>query len=300
MAKNHAIFFNFEPRTPKFHLQFGKRYIRGQISRNVTGIGENRAPIFSLVTWIIIVILNTLLPPIHGIAGSLFNISVLTIALIAIPLYLSNRWNLGEAGFYLGFGLIFWALGDVVCNFFSIGSGGFCFLLRHWYPAPFLILLRLFGGAILILYLILNPEVGTEPIKLPRMGSSELTWLLRVGLVLAVILFATWGLYQGVARSGFGGDVIYVLTGDYRELDQPELVYEGIIARVEDGGNVYVLVREQFDNPDLELGRIGGVPWDQQVIEEYLGLEVEILGKLTQFDPQQSRLLYPGRIRHNG
>ena len=263
----------------------------------MTGIGENRAPLSSLATWTIIVILNSLFPSIHGIAGSAFNISVLILALVVIPLCLSNRWNLGEAGFYLGFGLIFWALGDVVCNFLSIGSGGFCFLLRHWYPAPFLIILRLFGGAILILYLILNPEVGTEPVKLPRVGSSELTWLLRVGLVLVVVLVATWGMYQGVARSGFGGDVIYVLTGDYRELDQPELVYEGVIARVVDEGIAYVLVREQFDNPNLEIGRIGGVPWDQQVIEEYLGLEVEILGKLTEFDPQQRRLLYPGRIR---
>lgn len=266
----------------------------------MTSIWENRAPIASLLTWTAIALLNSLIPIIHGIENTIINISALVIALVIIPIYLSDRWNLGEAGFYLGFGLIFWALSDVACNFLSIGTGGFCFLLRQWYPAPFLIVLRLFGGAILIMYLILNPEVGTEPLKLPRVGSSELSWLYRIGLVLAIVLVVTWGLYQSVARSGFGGEVVYVLTADYRELGQPELIYSGIIAKVAGERTAYVLVREQFDMPNLEIGRIGGVPWDQQVIEDHIGLEVDVLGKLTEFDPEQPRLLYPGRIRHAG
>lgn len=261
------------------------------------GIRDNRAPIASLATWLAITILNSLFPVSHGGVNIVINAFLLLIALVVLPLYLSTRWNLGEAGFYLGFGLIFWSLGDMACNYLSIGSGGFCFLLRYWYPAPFLIVLRLFGGAILIIYLLLNPEVGTEPAKLPRAGSFELRWFAKVGVTLAVLLFASWLAYQGIAKSSFGGEVMYILTTDYRNLEQPELVYRGILAKVVGEGTAYVLVREHLELPNLVIGRIGGVPWDQQLIEDNLGLSVEVLGKLTEFDPGAERLLYPGRIR---
>jgi hypothetical protein len=227
------------------------------------------------------------------------NASILFVALVILPLYLSTRWNVGEAGFYLGFGLIFWALGDMACNYLSIGSGGFCFLLRHWYPAPFLIVLRLFGGAILIMYLVLNPEVGAEQARLPRTGRFELRWFSKVGVILAILLVASWLLYQGIAKSSFGGEVLYVLTSDYRNLEQPELIYRGIIDKIVGEGTAYVLVREHLELPNLVIGRIGGVPWDQQLIEDNLGLTVDILGKLTEFDPEMERLLYPGRIRRS-
>jgi hypothetical protein len=251
------------------------------------------------VTWLAITLLNPLLPLTRGGLNIVVNVSLLLIALVIIPLYLSTRWNVGEAGFYLGFGLIFWALGDMSCNYLTLGSGGFCFLLRYWYPAPFLIVLRFFGGAILIMYLVLNPEVGTEPAKFPRVGRFELRWFTKVGVILAVLLLISMLAYQGIAKSGFGGEVMYVLTADYRGLEQPELVYVGIIVKVVEEETAYVLVREHLGLPDLVIGRIGGVPWDQQLIEENLGLPVEILGKLTEFDPGTDRLLYPGRIRRS-
>jgi hypothetical protein len=92
---------------------------------------------------------------------------------------------------------------------------------------------------------------------------------------------------------------MYILTADYRSLEQPELVYRGIIARMMGEGTTYVLVREHLELPNLVIGRIGGIPWDQQLIEDNLGLSVEILGKLTEFDPETDRLLYPGRIRRS-
>ena len=259
---------------------------------------ENRAPVFSLITWLILIILNGFLSPVlQGTLYVAYNFAILIFALVVLPWYLSIRWNLGEAGFFLGFGLIFWALGDMACNYLSIGTGGFCFLLRQWYPAPFLIVLRLFGGSILIMYLVLNPEVGTEPSSRPQIQSFELRWFTKVGLVLAVAMVAAWGIYQGIARSSFEGEVLYVLTQDYRTLEQPELIYRGILAKVVGERTGYFLVRDHLNLPNLEIGRIGGVPWDQQVIEEHLGFEVEILGKLAEYDPEQMRLLYPGRIR---
>ena len=119
----------------------------------------------------------------------------------------------------------------------------------------------------------------------------------KAGLVLGIVLVAAWGIYQGIAESSFEGEVMYILTGDYRNLEQPELIYRGILAKFVGERMGYILVREHLSLPNLEIGRIGGVPWDQQVIEQHLGLEVEILGKLAEFNPEQTRLLYPGRLR---
>ncbi len=223
--------------------------------------------------------------------------AVLALALVIVPLYLSVRWNVGEAGIFLGFGLAFWALGDLLCSSLTVGSGGICYLLREWYPIPFLIILRLFGGAILIMYLILNPDVGVESASIPELGRGQFFWAAKVGVILLVFLGVALAAYQSIAREGFEGDVLYVLTGDYRGLDQPELVYRGTLMQNVGENAGYVLFREDLDMPNLMIGRIGGVPWDAEVLNDHLGLEVEILGKLTEFVPGKPRLLYPGRIR---
>lgn len=238
-----------------------------------------------------------------GIPITFYHLVVLGVALVALPLYLMVKWNVGEAAIFLGFSLVFWSAGDFICVFspgqWTGSYAGTCYLLRRWYPPSFLILLRLFAGAILIVYLVLNPEVGAEPAALRGLGRQELFWVIRATLIAAVLLGVAWMVYGSISRASFGGDVLYILSGDYRSLQQPELIYKGVLVVVEAQPSGYVLVRRSFNLTDLQIGRISGVRWDTTVLDRYLGLEVEVLGKLSEIRPDspEERYLYPGRIR---
>lgn len=271
----------------------------------MASIDENRAPLASLALWVGIFLLSLFLSPYipSGIPITVYHLIVLGVALVALPLYLMVRWNVGEAAIFLGFNLVFWSLGDFMCLFLPGGwtgsYAGTCYLLMKWYPPSFLILLRLFGGAILIVYLVLNPEVGAEPAAFRGLGREELAWVVRAALVVAVLLGVGWMVYGSIARASFGGDVLYILSGDYRSLRQPELIYGGILMYQQDEPSGYVLVRRSLNLTDLQIGRIAGVRWDSTVLDGYLGLEVEVLGKLSEINPDspEERYLYPGRIR---
>jgi hypothetical protein len=265
----------------------------------VLDIHENRAPLASLCLWVFVFLLDGLIGPFLSLsqAAAPYYILVFTASLVILPLYLSSRWNIGEAGIFLGFSLIFWSVGDFACSFFSLGSGGFCYLLRQWYPIQFLIVMRLFGGSILVMYLVLNPDVGTEAAALPALRGDEVRWFLKASLVLLLLLVGSFVLFRSLSRAEFEGDVIYVLTGAYRSLDSPELVYAGIMAKYPDEKLGYLLVREHLNMTNLPIGQMAGVSWETDVFEGYLWVEVEILGKLSEFDPTTPRVLFPGRIR---
>ncbi len=262
-------------------------------------VAENRAPLASLSLWVGVFVLDSLLSPRLGsaVANLVFYLPLLVACLVLVPLYLSAKWNVGDAGIFLGFSLIFWAAGDFACGYFSLGSGGICYLLRQWYPSPFLVIMRVFGGSILVMYLVLNPDVGTEKAALPGLGMDEGRWLVKVGLVLFLVLLGGYFLFQSLSKSSFGGDVLYVLTADYGGLRQPELIYNGILGQLSGDEGGYVLVREHLNLTNLAIGRIEGVPWDSTILEGYLGSDVEILGKLSEFSPGEIRFLFPGRVR---
>jgi hypothetical protein len=271
----------------------------------VLDLEENRAPLASLALWLGIFLADALLfEHLPGGSVTIAYYSILYgVTLVVLPLYLAGKWNLGEAGIYLGFGLIFWGLGDFACGAFSLGPvRGICFLLRQWYPASFLIVLRLFGGAILVVYLVLNDDVGSEPLALPRFGREEMGWAARAAIVISILLVVGLFAYRSISRASFEGDVVYVLSGDYRSIDQPELVFEGILMQGGGEARGSVLVREHLDNPNLPIGRVSGVSWDSAILSRYVGFEVEILGKLAEFAPEQDeqRYLLPGRIRLAG
>ncbi len=271
----------------------------------MVSIHENRAPLASLFLWVGAFLLTLFLSPYipSGIPITFYHLVVLGVALVALPLYLMVKWNVGEAAIFLGFSLVFWSAGDFICVFspgqWTGSYAGTCYLLRRWYPPSFLILLRLFAGAILIVYLVLNPEVGAEPAALRGLGRQELFWVIRATLIAAVLLGVGWMVYGSISRASFGGDVLYILSGDYRSLQQPELIYKGVLVVVEAQPSGYVLVRRSFNLTDLQIGRISGVRWDTTVLDRYLGLEVEVLGKLSEIRPDspEERYLYPGRIR---
>jgi len=271
----------------------------------VVSIHENRAPLASLFLWVGAFLLTLFLSPYipSGIPITFYHLVVLGVALVALPLYLMVKWNVGEAAIFLGFSLVFWSAGDFICVFspgqWTGSYAGTCYLLRRWYPPSFLILLRLFAGAILIVYLVLNAEVGAEPAALRGLGRQELFWVIRATLIAAVLLGVGWMVYGSISRASFGGDVLYILSGDYRSLQQPELIYKGVLVVVEAQPSGYVLVRRSFNLTDLQIGRISGVRWDTTVLDRYLGLEVEVLGKLSEIRPDspEERYLYPGRIR---
>lgn len=271
----------------------------------MVSIHENRAPLASLFLWVGAFLLTLFLSPYipSGIPITFYHLVVLGVALVALPLYLMVKWNVGEAAIFLGFSLVFWSAGDFICVFspgqWTGSYAGTCYLLRRWYPPSFLILLRLFAGAILIVYLVLNPEVGAEPAALRGLGRQELFWVIRATLIAAVLLGVGWMVYGSISRASFGGDVLYILSGDYRSLQQPELIYKGVLVVLEAEPSGYVLVRRSFNLTDLQIGRISGVRWDTTVLDRYLGLEVEVLGKLSEIRPDspEERYLYPGRIR---
>ena len=271
----------------------------------MVSIYENRAPLASLFLWVGAFLLTLFLSPYipSGIPITFYHLVVLGVALVALPLYLMVKWNVGEAAIFLGFSLVFWSAGDFICVFspgqWTGSYAGTCYLLRRWYPPSFLILLRLFAGAILIVYLVLNPEVGAEPAALRGLGRQELFWVIRATLIAAVLLGVGWMVYGSISRASFGGDVLYILSGDYRSLQQPELIYKGVLVVVEAQPSGYVLVRRSFNLTDLQIGRISGVRWDTTVLDRHLGLEVEVLGKLSEIRPDspEERYLYPGRIR---
>ncbi len=258
---------------------------------------ENRAPFLALAAWVGVWASDVLVSPLLGGAMFPYHLGILLVVLVILPLHLTTRWNVGEAAIFLGFGLVFWGLGDFICGFSGVGTGGICFLLRHWYPSSFTVLMRVFSGCILIVYLVLNPDVGAGKAELPVFSRDEGLWILKVGLVVGVLMAAGWLVYHTIARCGFGGDVLYVLTAEYGNLDQPELIYEGYLRRSEDEGLRYSLVREHLNLTNLAIGRIGGVAWDSEIMNRYLGLPVEILGKLSDYVPEEPRLLIPGRIR---
>ena len=271
----------------------------------MVSIYENRAPLASLFLWVGAFLLTLFLSPYipSGIPITFYHLVVLGVALVALPLYLMVKWNVGEAAIFLGFSLVFWSAGDFICVFtpgqWTGSYAGTCYLLRRWYPPSFLILLRLFAGAILIVYLVLNPEVGAEPAALRGLGRQELFWVIRATLIAAVLLGVGWMVYGSISRASFGGDVLYILSGDYRSLQQPELIYKGVLVVVEAQPSGYVLVRRSYNLTDLQIGRISGVRWDTTVLDRHLGLEVEVLGKLSEIRPDspEERYLYPGRIR---
>jgi len=271
----------------------------------VVSIYENRAPLASLFLWVGAFLLTLFLSPYipSGIPITFYHLVVLGVALVALPLYLMVKWNVGEAAIFLGFSLVFWSAGDFICVFspgqWTGSYAGTCYLLRRWYPPSFLILLRLFAGAILIVYLVLNPEVGAEPAALRGLGRQELFWVIRATLIAAVLLGVGWMVYGSISRASFGGDVLYILSGDYRSLQQPELIYKGVLVVLEAEPSGYVLVRRSYNLTDLQIGRISGVRWDTTVLDRHLGLEVEVLGKLSEIRPDspEERYLYPGRIR---
>jgi len=251
----------------------------------VVSIHENRAPLASLVLWAGIFLLSLLLSPSipSAIPITVYHLIVLGVSLVALPLYLMVKWNVGEAAIFLGFNLVFWSLGDFIC-LFSPGEwtgpyAGTCYLLRKWYPPSFLILLRFFSGAILIVYLVLNPEVGAEPAALRGLGRQELVWVVKATLVVAALLGVGWLAYGTISRASFGGDVAYILSGDYRGLEQPELIYNGILMRQEAEPSGYVLVRRSLNMTDLPIGTIAGVRWDTTVLDRYLGSLAEKQGK---------------------
>lgn len=269
-------------------------------SRYVSFLQDNRAPLLALAVWACVYLMDVAISPfIHG-AMLPYELGILAVVLIILPIHLATRWNVGEAAIFLGFGLVFWGLGEFICGLSGVGTGGMCFLLRHWYPSSFTILMRIFSGCILIIYLVLNPEVGAGKAALPVLGRDEGLWFLKVTLVVGALMAAGWVAYQMVAKSAFSGEVLYILTAEYGNLEQPELVYEGLLRRSEDGISEYLLVREQLNLTNLAIGRIGGVTWDSELLDRYLGLPVEILGKLSQFVPEEARLLFPGRIREVG
>jgi len=267
----------------------------------VAFLSENRAPLSSLALWIGVSLSEIYLSPRIplGMASVVFYSSLFLFALVILPLYLSLSWNVGEAAIFLGFGLIFWALNDLACGFLVPGlttpGFGICFLLRGWYPPSFLILLRLATGSSIIVYLVLNPEIGAEPLGRPELQRSEVIWFSKASLIIIVVLLVGWLAYESISRGGFGGDVVYILSPEYQEVNEPELVYEGtLIATIQEG---YVLLRRKFNQTDLRIGRIKGVSWDTDVLDKYLGREVEVLGKLSPFRPGEERSLLPGRIR---
>ena len=271
----------------------------------MVSIHENRAPLASLSLWVGIFVVTLFLSP-HipsGIPITAYHLMVLGVALVALPLYLMVKWNVGEAAIFLGFSLVFWSAGDFICVFspgeWAGSYAGACYLLRKWYPPSFLILLRFFSGAMLIVYLVLNPEVGAEPATLQGLGRQELSWIIKAVLIVAVLLGVGWMVYGSISRASFGGDVLYILSGDYRSLRQPELVYKGVLMFQEAEPSGYVLVRRDFNLTDLQIGRISGVRWDTTVLDRYLGVEVEVLGKMSEIKPDspEERYLYPGRIR---
>jgi hypothetical protein len=266
----------------------------------VSSLQENRAPLLALAVWVGVYVLDVAISPFVDGAMLAYQLGILMFVLVILPIHLTTRWNVGEAAIFLGFGLVFWGLGEFICGFSGVGTGGMCFLLRHWYPSSFTILMRIFSGCILIIYLVLNPEVGAGKAVLPVLSREEGIWFIKIALVVGALMAAGWVAYQAVARSAFGGEVLYILTAEYGNLEQPELVYEGLLGRSEDGLSEYVLVREELNMTNLAIGRIGGVTWDSEILDRYLGSPVEILGKLSQFVPEEPRLLFPGRIREVG
>jgi len=231
--------------------------------------------------------------------------------LVFFPIYMSMRWTMRDGLKLLGVSLAFWSIEDTLYYFIHgysvfapfLGRPGFYPLLVNWYPVWFLILSRLVLGFCVIMYISAHSQWGEHPLVCPSITRDEVMWILRIVAVVCVgiVIFGAW--YSHYSRADFGGKIVYEVSLKYKAESCPEAIFRGLLVKVWDE-NIhevrYALIRQQMNLSNF------GIAWvkESQLLDRYLGKDVEILGKLV-YDPR-GRILYkyysrkdllPGRIR---
>lgn len=225
------------------------------------------------------------------------------------PTYVATKSSLRDGATLLGFSLLLWSIEDPL---YYISRGypafspfpehpGMYPLMVYWWPVWFLLLSRLFAGFVILVYICMDPGWGQKAVRV-ALASEEVKWILKVVAVICagVLIFSVC--YSYYTRAGFGGEIIYRTDPSYNREQSPETLYRGVLLRK----TVEIIAL----NPEIRyvLARHGNLSelilakpyWmagsdESDVLDSYLGREVEILGKMVW--KQYRGELFAGRIR---
>jgi len=260
-----------------------------------------------LATLIIDVVVAPTIP--WGVLTSIYWLSLYGCWLGFFPTYVAAKSSLGDGAVLLGFSLLLWSIEDPL---YYILRGypafspfperpGMYPLMVYWWPVWFLLLSRLFAGLVILVYIRMNPDWGQEPARV-ALGSEEVKWILEVAAVICagVLIFSVC--YSYYTRAGFGGEIVYKTDPSYNREQSPETVHQGVLLRktVEitplNPETRYILAR----HGNLSELILAKPYWmmgsdESDILNSYIGQEVEILGKMV-WDQYRGEL-FVGRIR---